>query len=105
MATYDTTEFGRVLRAARIDAGMTQGDVAKRLNLSVPYVSDVERGYRAPLTLERLMDAADLLETDPSVLVAARARYYGVMEVPITGRADVDGAALALALEALGANK
>ncbi|MBV8891948.1 MAG: helix-turn-helix transcriptional regulator [Acidobacteria bacterium] len=39
-------EFGRSLRAAREHAGLSQADVAARLDVTQPYVSHVERGQR-----------------------------------------------------------
>jgi transcriptional regulator with XRE-family HTH domain len=49
------------------------GDLARHLVVSVPYISDVERGYRPPLTEERIRDVAQLLSTDPKPLLEAAA--------------------------------
>ena len=40
--------FGQAFRKDRQKAGLSLGDVAERLNLSKPYLSDVELGRRAP---------------------------------------------------------
>lgn len=41
-------EFGQNLRAERKGSGLTQEDLAERLNISVAYVSLLERGGRNP---------------------------------------------------------
>lgn len=99
--TNEKFAFGMLLRAARIAAGRTQGEVARYLDLSVPYVSDMERGYRAPLTLDRLKSVVGFLGADASALLWARAQYYGVVEVPMSGDKDHDTQAHALAVRAL----
>jgi transcriptional regulator with XRE-family HTH domain len=101
MTKTNKTAFGKTLREARISAGRTQADVAKYLELSVAYVCDVERGYRAPLTNDRLMKAIHLLDADLSELVANRARYYGVVEVPLSGDATEDAEAVSIAVRRL----
>ena len=67
-------EFGEALREARIGAGLRQADVAAVLGVSVAYLSDVERGRRAPLAQERVCLAARLLGCPSLRLVALRAR-------------------------------
>lgn len=41
-------EFGQNLRAERLESGLTQEDLAERLDISVAYVSLLERGGRNP---------------------------------------------------------
>ncbi|WP_328991210.1 helix-turn-helix domain-containing protein [Kribbella sp. NBC_01245] len=56
-----TDEVGRLLRTARIRAGLTQEEVAERSGVSVRAISDIERGrVRAPQprTVDALADAA-----------------------------------------------
>lgn len=60
--------FGSAFRDARQQAGLSLTDVARLLGFTVPYVSDVERGQRAPFA-------------PGSVLLAARA--FGVPSVPL----------------------
>jgi transcriptional regulator with XRE-family HTH domain len=57
---------GDEIRRARKAAGLTQAEVAERLSLTVPYVSNVEAG-RANLTLGQLARFADALGTDLQV--------------------------------------
>lgn len=40
--------FGSYLKKLRTENGMTQEEIAKLLDISIAYVSDVERGSRAP---------------------------------------------------------
>ena len=53
--------FGGEIRRLRIEAGRTLKDVATALGgVSVPYVSDIERGRRNPPTLEKIRLLAGL---------------------------------------------
>jgi transcriptional regulator with XRE-family HTH domain len=54
---------GYEIRRARKAAGLTQAEVAKRLELTVPYVSNVEAG-RVNLTVGQLARFADALGSD-----------------------------------------
>ena len=76
--------FGDVLRRTRQQAGLTLGGVARELNISVVYVSDVERGNRRPFNNERIMTIARLLEADPGPLIAAADADKGVIEYEIS---------------------
>lgn len=76
--------FGEALRRTRQDAKMTLGDVARLLDVSVVYVSDVERGNRRPFSNERILKVARLLEADPAPLIAAADVEKGVIEYDIT---------------------
>lgn len=55
----DYQTLGRQVRALRLQRGMTQEQLAEAAELSVPYISHIERGRkRASLeTLERLAEA------------------------------------------------
>lgn len=41
------TPFGKILRREREERGWLQGELARKLNISVPYLSQLERGRRA----------------------------------------------------------
>jgi transcriptional regulator with XRE-family HTH domain len=41
-------QFGRKVREIRKGKGLSQGDVARKLNLHRSYVSSIERGVRNP---------------------------------------------------------
>lgn len=46
--------FGSQLRSARKKAGLKASDLASALDVSRPYITNVEKGLKAPLTHERL---------------------------------------------------
>lgn len=52
------SSFGPLLRGLRSRAGLTLRDLATFLGVSVPYLSDVERGARGPLRPETIAQAA-----------------------------------------------
>lgn len=74
-------EFGRLLRATRQEADLSMGDLARSLGVSVPYISDVERGNRAPLTKENILKVAAVMGVDPAPLLAAAALAKGAFEL------------------------
>ena len=90
--------FGKLLRKTRKDAGKSMGDLARHLQVSVPYISDVERGNRSPFIQGRLLEVARFLGSDPARLLGAAAREKGAFELDaasVTEKAREVGAALA----------
>jgi transcriptional regulator with XRE-family HTH domain len=81
--------FGEVLRESRRNSGKTIGDVARLLELSTVYVSDVERGNRRPFTRDRILKIADFLTEDPGELLKAADRERGVIEYDVTTATDL----------------
>lgn len=73
--------FGVLLRKVRKAAEKTLGDLADELGVSVVYVSDVERGNRAPLKRESIERAAEFLGADARGLQKAAAEARGAFEV------------------------
>ena len=63
---YDRKALGGLLRSGRKALGHRQVDVARKLRISVPYVSGVERGERtiAPSLLERLCKCLALADEE-----------------------------------------
>lgn len=55
------TQFGAALRERRLEAGLTQSELAAAAGLSRSYLSEVECG-RESLSLERAAKLADALE-------------------------------------------
>lgn len=51
----DSMSFGEYLKLKREEKQISLRELARRLNLSAPYLSDVENNRRAPLTEERLI--------------------------------------------------
>lgn len=56
-----TVTFGEYLKHIREEKHITLRELARRLELSAPFLSDVENNRRAPLTEERLATLADVL--------------------------------------------
>ncbi len=98
MHTREKGAFGTLLRAEREKAGKSMGELARYLGVSVPYLSDVERGNRSPLTQERLLKAAAFLGCDAGSLVQVAGQEKGAFELDaseVTAKAREVGAALA----------
>ena len=67
--TADTAHVGRLLREARLAAGLTQAGLAARTEVPQPNISAYESGRRSPTvrTLVRLLGACDArLAWEPS---------------------------------------
>lgn len=71
-----TTNFGDLLKAYRSRAGYSQGYLAERARIGAETIGALERGVRRapyPVTLELLIRALDLSESDRLVIEAAAA--------------------------------
>lgn len=44
MGTDITLKFAKRVRVIRLKKGMSQGDIAKKMNVGVAYISKIERG-------------------------------------------------------------
>ena len=53
--------FGEYLKRKRGEKDISMRELARRLELSAPFLSDVENNRRAPLIEERLADLAEVL--------------------------------------------
>ena len=53
--------FGEFLREKRIESGISLRNLAKRLNISPAFLSDVENDHRNPFELKRLLLLSDIL--------------------------------------------
>lgn len=73
--------FAILLRQSRKAAGVSMGFLADWLGVSVPYVSDVELGNRAPFTYPRILDTARLFNISPLPLIAAASQERAVFEL------------------------
>ena len=63
MATTPRSTLGSLLRQFRLEAALTQEELAERAEISVRAVSDLERGVNTaprPFTIRRLADALGL---------------------------------------------
>jgi transcriptional regulator with XRE-family HTH domain len=78
------TGFGKLLRSRREAADQSMGALARHLGVSVSYLSDVERGHRAPLVADKIKKAAVFLNTDERPLLAAAAEVRGAFQLDVT---------------------
>jgi len=68
-------QFGQMLLGLRVDAGLTQEELAEKAGISVRTVSNLERGTRAPrITTTRLLAAALGVDDDTAVRLRRLAR-------------------------------
>lgn len=70
MATEFLEAFGRAIRQLRQDRGMTQAELAARLNLGRTSITNLEKGQQSP-PLSMLPEIASALGVDPVRLVEA----------------------------------
>lgn len=82
------TRFGELLRKVRVDAQRSLGEVARHLGVSVVYLSDVERGRRGPLSLQKIIDAASFLGVRPLPLLKSAAQHRGSFDLDVTDYPD-----------------
>ena len=63
--------FGDLLRACRLEAGMGLRELARRLDISAGYLSDVELNHVPPPSEEVIVSIAGMLSVDRSRLLNA----------------------------------
>lgn len=86
--------FGKLLRKLRIASGRSIGEVARHLQVSTVYVSDVERGVRAPLTSERIRTVAPFLGASPGELLVTASVQKRVFEFDVSDATPMELRAL-----------
>lgn len=64
----DVTKFGKKIREVRLKNKMSQGDIAKILNVHRSYISGLERGIRNP-SLLTIKKVAKALGVEPKELL------------------------------------
>jgi transcriptional regulator with XRE-family HTH domain len=72
------------------------GEVARKLEVSVSYISDVERGARSPLVKEKILMLAQFFGISPDELLRVAAETRGAFELDanVNLKAQEVGAAL-----------
>jgi transcriptional regulator with XRE-family HTH domain len=65
--------FGNALRAARLEAGLTQIALSERSGLAMNYISELERGRKSP-SLRSLVKLSKVLHKAPEELIAEAGR-------------------------------
>lgn len=79
--------FGALLRESRVAAGISMGELAKRVNYSKSYLSKLENDLKPPnATVARLCDNA--LDTGGALIEAARAAHERAVEAVEVGGLD-----------------
>lgn len=63
------TQFGAILRDLRTTKGLSQEELAFRAGMSVPYLSELERGRSVP-SLAMVVDLARALDVHPSTMLS-----------------------------------
>lgn len=61
--------IGKRIKSSRLEAGITQEELANKLNVSIAYVSRIERGGTT-INLKRLIEIADILKVTPAFLLS-----------------------------------
>lgn len=79
MASDFLQAFGRAVRRLRQERGMTQAELAVRLNLGRTSITNLEKGQQSP-PLSMLPDIASALGVDPLLLVTEALRGDAVAE-------------------------
>lgn len=74
-------KFGALLREVREQRDVSMGALARFLTVSVPYLSDVERGFRPPLVDDKIIRAASFLNTQPDALLKAAGEARGAFQL------------------------
>ncbi|MBX6423340.1 helix-turn-helix domain-containing protein [Thermosulfurimonas sp. F29] len=77
--------FGKTLRRARKNAGLTLKNVAEAMGWSIVYLSDVERGRRNPPKPEMMLKLAQIVGVPAGVLLEAAAKDWGFVSLPLEG--------------------
>ena len=59
-------QFGKKVKEIRLKKGLSQGDIARRLNLHRSYISGIERGVRNPSlkVVQKIAKALDVKISD-----------------------------------------
>ena len=68
MKNIDYTAMGGRIRNARLDAGLSQSELAERCNLSVSFLGHIERGSRK-MSLETLVTVCEVLNLSTDYLL------------------------------------
>ena len=70
----EAKEFGKRLRELRIRSGMTQRELAGRVNVDFTYLSKIENGALAPPSEKVIIQLAEVLNVDRDELIALAGR-------------------------------
>lgn len=80
--------FGEEVRRARQRSEISLKTVAEALQFSVPYLSDIERGFRNPPAPAKIRIWAEIIALDPDRLIEIAEKDRPTIELPIAGQSD-----------------
>jgi transcriptional regulator with XRE-family HTH domain len=72
----DAERLGRAIQLRRVELGLKRPQLAKRAELSYPYLSEIENGMKSPST-KALRQLAAALELSPAELIVLAERLGG----------------------------
>lgn len=84
-----STAFGEYLLERRTAAGLTQAQVAERINVSLAYYNKVERGQLPPPSGELLDRLAEAIPADRDRLYELAGKVPGEVVGALRGRPDL----------------
>jgi transcriptional regulator with XRE-family HTH domain len=67
--SFDYGIIGRRIKTAREEKGLTQEKLAEHLDVSIAYISKIERG-KTPINLDRLSEICFVLEEAPTYIIS-----------------------------------
>ena len=76
------TTFGSHLREVRQRRGISLRELARRMNWSAPYLSDIELGKRRPPSEEKIWEVSRILEIFPDQLHELARLERGPVKLP-----------------------
>lgn len=74
LRSQDTSEFGKKLREMRVQAGLSQKDLADRVNIKPSYLSKIETGAKTPPSEKVILKLAEVLGVDKNEFVTSAGR-------------------------------
>ena len=85
----DSQKVGRRIQEVRKSRGITQSELAQRVDLSTKYISNIECGFKTP-TLETFIAIANALQSDANSLLSdaldvATSRESGLVSQKLLG--------------------
>lgn len=75
------TQFGPLLYKLRQERAIPAKELAYHLNVSITYISDIERQRRPPPTRARILAIASVLKIEPEHLFIAAALTTGISKL------------------------
>ncbi|EQB09675.1 helix-turn-helix domain-containing protein [Novosphingobium lindaniclasticum] len=93
-------QFGKLLRQERKERQMTLGDLAKKLGMSVPYLSQIETGIKAVQEdlVEKIVRELGLIGDDANKIHRAAALTRSMFSIRLAGNAKAEDRVLAASL-------